>query len=547
MTCAPWLAVPYALLADDMTAATVECPVCLKSISENRINRHLDSGCLDVDPKSSQGSGGDAKTPQKVQTKLFSTPKPLTVSEPRSEPSSAKRRHELASVGEAKFTSVPSSGEPQSPLKAPKRARTIAENVPLADFARPTSLDDVRGHEKLIGKGTLLRSLIEQKKVPSLVLWGPPGSGKTTLARIIARSQGSYFKELSATTHNVSDVRKAADEARNHRMLTGQRSVIFLDEIHRFTKTQQDFFLPPVEQGHFQLISATTENPSFRVNNALLSRCRVFVLEKLSKDDLIAVLRRAMALKIEKEGSVVVSDKVLSHLAMLCDGDARAAINTLEMALNSLPPLDSSTSDDGPVSISEEAIMEALQKTSLLYDRQGDEHYNIISALHKSMRGSDDNAALYWLGRMIYSGEDPLYVARRLVRFASEDIGLADNTALSLALATYQSCQVIGMPECDAILGHCVTYLSRAPKSVEVYKAMKNVKHTIETSTAWPVPLHIRNAPTKLMKELDYGKGYKYNPDFQGEVHQTYLPEVLQGINFFTHAPTEVDEEEQKS
>ncbi|TPX58421.1 hypothetical protein PhCBS80983_g03136 [Powellomyces hirtus] len=529
----------------------VQCPICSKEIFEDKINQHLDSGCLGAtdssqenDPSATEGFSNR----RNIQTTLFNTPKskqtPTTTPRKQSSDSSVKRKRERDDGSHVPPTTPTASRvvdgipQPQS-LQPAKRPKNNNANVPLADLARPTSLEHVQGHRELIGEGTLLRSLIEQKKVPSLILWGPPGSGKTTLARIIAKSQGAYFKELSATIHNVADVRKAADEAKNHRMLTGQRSVIFLDEIHRFTKTQQDFFLPPVEKGEFQLIAATTENPSFRVNNALLSRCRVFVLGKLTESDMINVLRRAMSFRVD-EGSVVVSDKVLSHLATICDGDARAAINALEMTLNSL----SNTENTEPIHISEKAVMEALQKTSLLYDRNGEEHYNIISALHKSMRGSDDNAALYWLGRMIYAGEDPLYVARRLVRFASEDVGLADNNALPLALSTYQSCQVIGMPECDAILAHCVTYLSRAPKSVEVYKAMKMVKQTIHTETAYPVPLHIRNAPTKLMKELDYGKGYKYNPDFQGTVEQTYLPPELQGIDFFSHEQTLVDEDQ---
>ncbi|KAJ3019972.1 Werner helicase interacting protein 1 [Thoreauomyces humboldtii] len=442
---------------------------------------------------------------------------------------------------------------------AKKVARNLGQ-VPLADLARPTALEHMQGQHALIGQDTLLRSLIDQGRAPSLILWGPPGCGKTTLARIIAKSQANtFFRELSATIHNVADVRKAADEAKNHKKLTGGRSIIFLDEIHRFTKTQQDFFLPPVECGDFQLIAATTENPSFRVNNALLSRCRVFVLNKLTEADLTKVLQRALALKIP-DGSIIVSERVLNHLGALCDGDARAAINALEMSINSIP-----SGTDGVREVSEKMVMEALQKTSLLYDRNGEEHYNIISALHKSMRGSDDNAALYWLGRMIYSGEDPLYVARRLVRFASEDIGLADNAALPLALATYHSCQVIGMPECDAILAHCVTYLARAPKSVEVYKAMKvgdvilallkcrhkrsfqEVKQVVAKAPAFPVPFHIRNAPTKLMKDLDYGKGYKYNPDYIGPVRQAYLPTELQGTNFYTHQGIELDEDEEEN
>ena len=314
--------------------------------------------------------------------------------------------------------------------------------------------------------------------------------------------------------------------AKNNAKLTLRKGVIFVDEIHRFSKAQQDVFLPFVERGDVTLIAATTENPSFRVNSALLSRCRVFVLEKLDPATVLAILERARSIK--QQGSI--SDELLGVLAKMCDGDARVALNSLEMAL------DASAVHQTPVS--KESLSNALQKSHTLYDKDAEEHYNCISALHKSMRGSADSAALYWLGKMLYAGEDPLYIARRLVRFASEDVGMADSNAIQVATACYSACQMIGMPECDVILAHCVTYLSRAPKCVSVYQAMKKVKRLIESSPSLPVPLHLRNAPTELMKDLDYGKDYKYPPNYTKPVDQDYFPLGCPETDFFTFRPS---------
>ncbi|KAI8912865.1 DNA polymerase III, clamp loader complex, gamma/delta/delta subunit [Gorgonomyces haynaldii] len=382
--------------------------------------------------------------------------------------------------------------------------------VPLAERLRPQTREDFKSQSEQI---QMLFELAQTQQMGSLILWGPPGVGKTTLARILGRLHGTPFLEFSGARDHLDDMRK---------QLFGKRNpVVFVDEIHRFTKAQQDFFLHGMEKGDFFLIGCTTENPSFRINNAILSRSKVFLLDKLNEEDLASILSKGHMIKSNTPG-----DPELMHLlAQWSDGDARVGLTTLEMAMN--------TCDLQSKPLDKQALLNAFQKQAN-YDRNGDNHYEAISALHKSMRGSDKNASLYWLGRMIYCGEDPLYVARRLVRFASEDIGLADPQALPLAMACYQACHTIGMPECDVILGHTVCYLADAKKSVEAYKAMKQVKQFIENNPQYPVPLHIRNAPTQLLQDLGYGKGYKYNPDHQEPVDQTYLPPEMQDVNFFT-------------
>jgi putative ATPase len=437
-----------------------------------------------------------------------------------------------------------------------------AEFAPLADRMRPKTLAEFVGQEKLLGKGSpaspglrgagLLRRVLEQDRLPSIIFWGPPGTGKTTLARIIANETKSRFVSLSAVTSGLAELREVIKEAKEQQKFFQKRTIVFVDEIHRFNKAQQDAFLPHVEDGTIILIGATTENPSFEVNSALLSRCRVFVLEKLSTEEIEEIVRRALVVarspanggttkqsseqKIASLPSVArdddkvvnVAKEVINLFAELADGDARSALNALELAIDSVPQ-----DEKGTITLTKEIIKESFQKSHLLYDRAGEEHYNIISALHKSMRGSDADAALYWLGRMLEAGEDPLYIARRLVRFASEDVGLADPNALPQAVAAYQAAHFIGMPECNVILAQAVIYLARAPKSNALYRAYGEVRRTIQEEPASPVPLHLRNAPTKLMKELDYGKGYKYNPDFDGSVEQEYLPESLRGKKFF--------------
>ena len=398
----------------------------------------------------------------------------------------------------------------------------LKREAPLADRMRPLKLEEFFGQEHLVGEGKILRSLIEKDQIPSMILWGPPGSGKTTLARIIATLTNSTFVSFSAVTAGVAELREVIKAATERRKMEKRRTILFIDEIHRWSKSQQDALLPNVESGVVVLIGATTENPSFEVNSALLSRSRVFVLEQLGEEDLAKILKNALGDKVRGLGSLKIksSPKVLKLIATWSNGDSRSAINTLELATQM-------ASLRGEKSISEELVRESLQKSSHLYDKSGEQHYNIISALHKSLRGSDADAALYWLGRMFVSGEDPLYIARRLVRFASEDIGLANSQALTQAIAGYQACQFLGRPECDMHLAQVVVYLAKSKKSNELYRAWGELMRDVEATADEPVPIHLRNAPTKLMKNLGYGKDYKYSPAHNYQEDQSYLPAKL--------------------
>lgn len=407
-----------------------------------------------------------------------------------------------------------------------KKSSTITS--PLADRLRPKTLVDFVGQAEILGEGKLLRKLIEQDEIPSLIFWGPPGSGKTTLARIIAKMSGAEFVAFSAVTSGVSELRAVIKEA-SQRLAEDKRTILFIDEIHRWSKTQQDALLPYVEDGTLTLIGATTENPSFEVNSALLSRCRVFVLKQLDEEAIKTILRRALSDKKRGLGAwaIEISDEVMTFLAILANGDARTALNGLELAAKT-----GLKNKKGQIVIEKDLVKESLQKTHLVYDKAGEEHYNIISALHKSMRGSDADAALYWLGRMLEGGEDPLYIARRLIRFASEDVGLANSLALVQAVAGYEACHYIGMPECEVVLAQVVVYLAKCKKSNELYEGYNQVKRDVRETINEPVPLHIRNAPTKLMKNLGYGKGYKYSPDFNYQEEQDYLPPRLKGKKY---------------
>jgi putative ATPase len=414
---------------------------------------------------------------------------------------------------------------------ADERRKKLA---PLADRVRPRTFEELVGQEELVGPGKPLRLLIENDRLPSMILWGPPGTGKTTIAKIIASETKSEFVELSAVTSGIAEVRAIVKNAEVTLGYHGKRTVLFIDEIHRFNKAQQDAFLPHVERGTIILIGATTENPSFEVNAALLSRCKVFVLERIGDEGIRAIIQRAIADKDRGLGALKIEmpDDVLNELIRFADGDARTALNGLELAV-----LSSSTGKgkggDGTVRLTIDHLRSTLQRTHFLYDKGGEEHYNIISALHKSMRGSNASAALYWLARMLESGEDPLYVARRLVRFASEDVGLADPNALVQAVAAYQASHQIGMPESNVILAQCVAYLANAPKSNALYLAYAAAARDVRQSPNLPVPLHLRNAPTKLMKELGFGKEYKYNPSFKGPVDQRYFPDGMEDRDYF--------------
>ena len=403
--------------------------------------------------------------------------------------------------------------------------------APLAERMRPQNISEYIGQRHLLAEGCLLRHAIEEDKLFSMIFWGPPGSGKTTLARILANETKSKFVSFSAVLSGVKEIRAVIDEARELLERKKIKMILFVDEIHRFNKAQQDAFLPHVESGLITLIGATTENPSFEVIAPLLSRTRVLVLKPFSEEDLLAIVEGA--LKDNQKGfgqiSIKVVPDVLRYIVSLADGDARSALNNLEAIVSMLQNLPA----DKRV-ITPKFAQEALLKKTLLYDKDGEEHYNLISALHKSLRGSDPDAALYWLGRMIAAGEDPLYIARRMVRFASEDIGNADPQALIIAVAAQQAFHFIGLPEGELALAQAAVYLATAPKSNSLYVGYGKVKEIINTKGYLPVPLHIRNAPTKLMKELDYGKDYKYAHDYaDAYVPQEYLPEKIQGQIFY--------------
>lgn len=407
----------------------------------------------------------------------------------------------------------------------------LKTEAPLADRMRPNTLDEFIGQDHILKKGKVLRRAIEADEVQSSIFWGPPGTGKTTLAHILAAKTGAHFISFSAVLAGVKDIRGVIEQARNQRRFNNKQTILFVDEIHRFNKAQQDAFLPHVEDGTIILIGATTENPSFEVISPLLSRTKVFVLNPLKEEELEIILRRALSDKDRGMGNYRANiDPIeLKYIAGMADGDARRALNTLELAVMTTTPDKEDTRH-----ITREIVEEVIQRKFLIYDKEGEEHYNLISALHKSMRGSDPDAALYWLGRMLEAGEDPLYIARRLIRFASEDVGNADPRALQVAVSAMQAYQFVGSPEGDLALAQSAVYLACAPKSNALYTAYSKVKKDIQETQALPVPLHIRNAPTSLMKKLGYGKGYKYPHNFPDSyIEEDYLPENLKGRIYY--------------
>lgn len=523
----------------------VDCPICSKPVHERHINEHIDSGCEahilepnNAPPPATQkptvasffqtpsAKRASSLTAKNADSSPVTSPIPTRTQLPV--PSEPQPTNGLKRALEPEPTGVKSELVSSPPSPKRNKPNAFQRVAPLAERMRPRTLDEVCGQE-LVGPDGVIRGLIEQDRVPSMILWGGPGTGKTTIARLIAHTAGCRFVEINSTSSGVAECKKLFAEARNELGLTGRKTIIFCDEIHRFSKSQQDVFLGPVEAGQVTLIGATTENPSFKVVNALLSRCRTFTLSKLSEETVITILRRSLEREGANADTSLVDDEMLTYLAAFADGDARTGLNLLELAM------DLSTRP----ATTKSAIKKSLTQT-LVYDRAGDQHYDTISALHKSIRGSDPDATLYYLARMLQSGEDPLYIARRLVVVASEDVGLADNTLLPLATAAYAACEKLGMPECRINLAHAAVALALAPKSTRAYRGLGAAMAALEREpgvAGLPVPVHLRNAPTRLMKELGYGKAYKYNPDYlDGKVVQEYLPEKMRGRTFLEDA-----------
>ena len=424
----------------------------------------------------------------------------------------------------------------QTELFEKKGKELFKKEAPLADRMRPRTLNEFVGQDHILGQGKVLRQAIESDHLPSMILWGPPGSGKTTLAMIVASTTGAQFLAFSAVLSGVKEIKEVVQEAEEEWNYNKKRTILFVDEIHRFNKAQQDAFLPHVERGTITLIGATTENPSFEVISPLLSRSKVFTLNSLTEQEIEEILTRASTDKERGLGKyqTVIEPEVIKGIGQLANGDARAALNTLEMLVLTTPP-----DKEGMRQIKKERLKEVLQRKAYLYDKSGEEHYSLISALHKSLRGSDPDAALYWLGRMLEAGEDPLYIARRMIRFASEDVGMADPQALQVAVAAMEAFHFIGLPEGNLALAQAAIYLATAPKSNALYAAYQQVQRDIREVENMPVPLHIRNAPTTLMKDLGYGKDYKYPHDYPDHyVEEEYLPENLRGRTYYH--PTEL-------
>ena len=518
----------------------VDCPICGQPVRQANINAHIDSGC--------EALVSESQDPPPQVANFFRTPSS------KRPPSQASSTTVIGQQQPSQTVSVASTSETLTALPTPtsnkrpapegliedgttqppshsdlppnKRPMTTAlqRARPLAERMRPRNLDEVYGQD-LVGPDGVLRGLIESDRVPSMILWGSSGTGKTTIARVVAHMVGSRFVEINSTSSGVAECKKLFSEARSELGVTGRKTIIFCDEIHRFSKSQQDVFLGPVEAGTVTLIGATTENPSFKVQNALLSRCRTFTLAKLTTEDITTILRRALEVEGPSyEPSELVDQDLIKYLAAFGDGDARTALNLLELAMDYSKRPGATT----------ESIKVALTKT-LVYDRAGDQHYDTISAFHKSVRGSDPDATLYYLARMIQSGEDALYIARRMVVIASEDVGLADNNMLTLATSTYTAAEKLGMPEARINLAHCAVALALSKKSTRAYRGLSNAQAALKKPgvAGLPVPIHLKNAPTRLMKELGYGKQYKYNPNYvDGQVSQEYLPEELRGSVF---------------